>query len=85
MSYLRYLCLFAHSGVQHILCCGFFFLRGGGVSSSDIIQMLEFFLLTTYLLCLVEVGFFSHKQSAFLWVRTVCPHIHANLFLNKFV
>ena len=29
MSYLRYLCLFAHSGVQHILCCvfvGFFFV-----------------------------------------------------------
>ena len=23
MSYLRYLCLLAHSGVQHILCCGF--------------------------------------------------------------
>ena len=23
MSYLRYLCMFAHSGVQHILCCGF--------------------------------------------------------------
>jgi hypothetical protein len=21
MSYLRYFCLFAHSGVQHILCC----------------------------------------------------------------
>jgi hypothetical protein len=21
MSYLYYLCLFAHSGVQHILCC----------------------------------------------------------------
>jgi hypothetical protein len=29
MSYLRYLCLFADSGVQHILCCVFalFFLR----------------------------------------------------------
>ena len=27
LSYLRYLCLFAHSGVQYILCCGFFFLR----------------------------------------------------------
>ena len=28
MSYLLYLCLFAHSGVQHILCCVFvlFFL-----------------------------------------------------------
>jgi hypothetical protein len=25
MSYLRYLCLFAHSGVQHILCCVFCF------------------------------------------------------------
>jgi hypothetical protein len=23
MCYLRYLCLFAGSGVQHILCCGF--------------------------------------------------------------
>ena len=23
MSYLRYLCLFAYSGVQHILCYGF--------------------------------------------------------------
>jgi hypothetical protein len=23
MSYLRYLCLFTYSGVQHILCCVF--------------------------------------------------------------
>jgi hypothetical protein len=23
MSYLRYLCLFTHSGVQHLLCCVF--------------------------------------------------------------
>jgi hypothetical protein len=23
MSYLRYMCLFANSGVQHILCCDF--------------------------------------------------------------
>ena len=26
MSYLRYLCLFAHSDVQHILCCVFVFV-----------------------------------------------------------
>jgi hypothetical protein len=26
MSYLHYLCLFAHSDVEHILCCGFFIL-----------------------------------------------------------
>ena len=24
MFYLRYLCLFAHSGVQHMLCCVLF-------------------------------------------------------------
>ena len=29
MSYLRYLCLFAYSGVQHILCCVFACLRLG--------------------------------------------------------
>jgi len=27
MPYLRYLCLLAYSGVQHILCCVFVFLR----------------------------------------------------------
>jgi hypothetical protein len=26
MSYLRYLCLFTYSGVQHILCCVFVLL-----------------------------------------------------------
>jgi hypothetical protein len=26
MSYLRYLCFFAHSGSQHILCCVFYFV-----------------------------------------------------------
>jgi len=26
-SYLRYVCLFAYSGAQRILCCGFFILR----------------------------------------------------------
>jgi len=26
MPYLRYLCLLAYSGVQHIMCCDFVFL-----------------------------------------------------------
>jgi hypothetical protein len=34
MSFLRYLCLFAYSGVQHILCCVLFFLY---VSSSCVL------------------------------------------------
>jgi hypothetical protein len=36
MSYLRYLCLFGYSGVQHILCCVFvsFFLCSRMTSSA---------------------------------------------------
>ena len=33
MSYLRYLCLFMHSGVQHTLCCVFLRLRVPYVAS----------------------------------------------------
>ena len=45
MSYLCYLCLFVHSGIQHILCCGFFsfFLRlseGSSRSNKHDINML---------------------------------------------
>ena len=29
MSYLRYLCLHAYSGVQHMLCCVFLLFVGG--------------------------------------------------------
>jgi hypothetical protein len=31
MPYLRYLCLFAHSGVQHLLCCVFCFFSSACV------------------------------------------------------
>ena len=31
MSYLCYLCLLAHSGVQHILCCVFLFCLSSSV------------------------------------------------------
>ena len=40
-------------------------------SETDIIKMLEFFLLTSYLLCFVDVVF--NRQSAYLWVQTVLP------------
>jgi hypothetical protein len=38
-------------------------------SETDIINMLKFFLLTTYLLCLVDL--FFNRQSPYLWVQTV--------------
>ena len=32
ISYLRYLCLYAYSGVQHMLCCAFLLFVGGRMS-----------------------------------------------------
>ena len=32
MAYLRFLCLFVHSGVQHRLCCVFFCLSSSCVA-----------------------------------------------------
>ena len=51
MSYLRYLCLLVHSGVQHLLCCGvfvlfcfgFFFWGGGFVLRNASFPGLSFF------------------------------------------
>jgi hypothetical protein len=43
MSYLRYLCSFAHSGVQHILCCVFF-------------RLLVYTMLPVSLVCLYLIG-----------------------------
>ena len=46
MSYLRYLCLFAYNGVQHILCC---------VVLRVVYPML---LVSLYGLCLMPLRFF---------------------------
>ena len=59
MSYLRYLCLLAHSGVQHILCCVF---------------VLFFFVLCTLLPVSVDCPFFIAPSYSltficpFLWI-----------------
>ena len=42
MSYLRYLCLFAHSIVQHILCCIVFSVFGPNVASCSGFSILDF-------------------------------------------
>ena len=43
MSYLRYLCLFGQSGIQHILCCVFCFLclRLVADQNKSVIKLLE--------------------------------------------
>ena len=45
MSYLRSLCLFAYSGVQHILCCVVFF----NLSSSCVPNVASFYGLSFYI------------------------------------
>jgi hypothetical protein len=41
------------------------------VANQQHLQSVDFFLLTTYLLSLVDV--FFNRQSAYLWVQTVIP------------
>jgi hypothetical protein len=68
------LCLFAHSGVQHIMYCVFvlvfFVLLPVSLDCPFLIAPSVFsnvYLLTIYLLCLVDV--FCNRQSTFLWVQ----------------
>jgi hypothetical protein len=44
----RYLCLFAHSGVQHIFCCVFVFLRLERYLYSDIVVPLVYYFILHY-------------------------------------
>jgi hypothetical protein len=46
MSYLRYLCLLAHSGAQHILCCVVFLLLLLWLSSSCVHNVARFSALS---------------------------------------
>jgi hypothetical protein len=57
MSYLRYLCLLEHSGVQHILCCVF---------------ALFFFVLCTLCCQLPRIAHFLSALSVFSNVYLPC-------------
>ena len=49
MSYLRYLCLFVHSGVQHILCCVFvLFVFGLCTPCCQFLWIVHFWLALRY-------------------------------------
>jgi hypothetical protein len=49
MSYLRYMCLFMHSGVQHILCCVFLI----GLLSSSCVWWCPTYIVLCFLLVFV--------------------------------
>ena len=51
------------------------------LSETDIIKMLEFFLLTIYLVCLVDM--FSNRQSVYLCVQTVLLLSPTNSYIRS--
>ena len=53
MSYLRYVCLFAHSGVQHILCLFLFCFSSSCVPYVASFSYLCFFLIAPSVLSVV--------------------------------
>jgi len=71
MSYLRYLCLFAYSGVQHILCCVF--------------VLFFFVLLSVSMDCpfLIAPSVFSDYLLVFTENNAICWYIFQLYFSNK--
>jgi len=61
MSYLRYLCLFVHSGVKHILCCVFVLSCVPYVASFSCLSIFDCpfvirFAMTNYVKIMVSVN-----------------------------
>ena len=85
MSYLRFLCLSAHSGVQHILCCvfaSFFYV----LCTSTMLHLVYFYdatscvLLRCYVLCTSTM---LRLVYAMLSVSLDCPFLTAPLVFSN--
>jgi hypothetical protein len=59
MSYFRYLCLFVHSAVQHILCCIFVFV----LSSSCVLYVTVTIKSEKYIALVMQVSNLESKRS----------------------
>ena len=79
MSYLRYLCLFAHIGVQHTLCFCFVFLRLVypmlPVSTSCVPNVTSF----SGLCCVFVLFFFVLCTQCYQFLRLVYPMLPVSL------
>jgi hypothetical protein len=65
MSYLRYLCLFAHRGVQHILCCVFVLL----CFSTCYVHYIVSFSGLSIVKCPILCGYFNICMHPFFLLR----------------
>ena len=71
VSYLRYLCLFLHSGVQHILCCIFVLL-----SSSMLPVSLDCpFLIAPSVFCNVNLNQTLYKIKGYVYMYKLFDEI----------
>jgi hypothetical protein len=93
ISYLRYLCLFGYSGVQHILCCIFALLYPNKLTlhkvnfTSDSSNCFRIWTFSgKYHTCVYEKGDDSHLLSIFLsWMVTLLwPNRMVFTFLSCF-
>jgi hypothetical protein len=71
MSYLRYMCLFAHSGIQHILCCVF--------------VLIFFVLCTLYCQFLWFVLFLLPLRYSLTFIYLVYPMLPVSLVCSFFI
>ena len=84
MSYLRYLCLFAHSGVQHILCCVFVFVLFFLVLCTLCCPLLiapsvfskVYWLNVTEYMCYKLPRICSYEYLCYKWSRICCYGIY---------
>ena len=81
MSYLRYLCLFAYIGVQHILCCVFdLFVFALCTLCCWFIRIIHFSLLLRYSLTLIK--FFKQRRLQILIEQLKQPSCTERLSVN---
>ena len=82
LSYLRYLCSFVHSGVQHILCCVFCFSCHSCTFTSSCLQDASCLI---YVICVRLCIVVSSTYCVVFWFQLSFLHRHLQLFVGGFV
>ena len=91
ISYLRYLCLYAYSGVQHMLCCVFLLFVGGRMSN---LRYLFLFANSgvLHILCCVFVLFifvlflvYSKLAVSLDCPLLIAPSVFSNVYVSFFI
>ena len=85
MSYLRYLCLLAYSGVQHILCCVFVCLRLGYTMLPVSLDCLYLIAPSSWTHYVASFSGLSIFDCPFVWIHYVASFSGMSIFDCPFV